>query len=166
MKNRFLHSKPSHPIFVISTTGLRIFFKMTKGTGKARILFTRRNIRDLLPGLEGMDFDPKSSILSSQEVNDYLIRYCGRVLSMIVKFCPATMDVKVVPLAGGVYFHPQVLSLGVQLPLTSFVRSVLGYYQVLPLSLRRTRGGRSWLLKSFTAPMLPHTGLMCSAPPM
>jgi len=70
-----------------------------------------------------MNFDPKPSILSSQEeLNDYLIRYRGRLSSMIaVEFCPTTTDVKGAPPTWDVYFHPQILTLGVQLPLTSFV---------------------------------------------
>ena len=84
-----------------------------------------------------MDFDPKQSILSSQkEVYDYLIRYRSRLSSMImVEFCPATMDVKVSPPPEGVYFHPQILALGVPLALTQFIRSILGYYHVSPAQL-------------------------------
>jgi len=54
-----------------------------------------------------MDFDTKLSILSSQkEVDDYLMRYHGRLPLMIaVEFCRAMTDVKVAPSAGGAYFH-------------------------------------------------------------
>ena len=39
-------------------------------------------------------------------------------------------DVTILPPVGGVYFHPQVLTLGVKLPMTPFVRDVLAHLKV------------------------------------
>jgi len=53
-----------------------------------------------------MDFDPKPTILSSQKGLRLLDELSGCLPLMItVEFCPATMDVKVPPPIGGMYFH-------------------------------------------------------------
>ena len=61
-----------------------------------------------------MNFDPKPSILSSQDdAFDYLMKHRSCLLSLIkVEFYPATTDVKEPPLAGGMYFH--LLNLGIR----------------------------------------------------
>ena len=84
-----------------------------------------------------MDFDPKPSTFTSQdEIFKYLMRYCDHLPSMIkVEFCHSGTDVKEASSTGGVYFHPQILALGVQLPLTRFVRDVPGHLQVAPTQL-------------------------------
>jgi len=39
------------------------------------------------------------------------------------------------PLAGGIYLHPQILALGLKLPLTNFVRDILCHFKVVPSQL-------------------------------
>ena len=116
--SKFLFQKSSYPISMLRIPGLRIL-RMTKGNvdegrRKDKSVVEEKGKRSAHWTRVGMDFDPKSFVLSSQkEVSDYLMRYHGRLASIIaVEFCPATMDVKVTPLAGGVYFHPQILALG------------------------------------------------------
>jgi len=70
-----------------------------------------------------MNFDLKPFILSGhKDIDGYLVRHQGRPLSTIVmEFCSAKTDMKVEPPAGGVYFHPMMLAMGVSLPLIPFV---------------------------------------------
>ena len=75
---------------MLRTPGLRIFFKMTKRTAaeerrKDKSVVDEKKGKRSTPEIRvGMDFDPKPSILSRQkEVNDYLMRYCSRLPSMI-----------------------------------------------------------------------------------
>ena len=74
----------------------------------------------------GMDFDPKTSKLRDQEAVDrYLASYGFRSNSGIkIEFCPHGVDVSLAPPSReGVYMHPQVLTLGLRLPMTRFVCS-------------------------------------------
>ena len=73
---------------------------------------------------EVMDFDPSPIVLHSQEdVIDFLKKHHVILpVSIVVEWCHPVTDVKVHPPEGGVYFHPQVLALGVHLPLTVFIR--------------------------------------------
>ena len=81
-----------------------------------------------------MDFDSKTSKLCNQEeVDEYLASY-GFCLNSEIKteFCPHGVDVSLAPSNGGVYMHLQVLALGLRLPMTSFIRNVLTFYQAAP----------------------------------
>ena len=52
-----------------------------------------------------------------------------------VEWCSLGTDVTVLPPTSGVYFHPQILALGVKLLMTLFVRGVLVYFKVPPSQL-------------------------------
>jgi len=75
-----------------------------------------------------MDFDPKTSKLRNQEDNKYLASY-GFFLNprIKIKFCPHGVGISLAPPNAGVYMHPQVLA---RLLITSFVHSILTFYQV------------------------------------
>jgi len=47
-----------------------------------------------------------------------------------VKWLSPEIGVMVSPPAVGVYFHPQILALGVNLPITTFVQNVLACFKV------------------------------------
>ena len=92
---------------------------MTKGTiaegkRKDKSVVNEKRARTALRTRVRMDFDPKPSILTSEvEVSKYLLRYHGRLPSLIkVEFYPSGTDVKQALPSGGVYFHPQILALG------------------------------------------------------
>jgi len=56
---------------------------------------------------EAMDFDPKTSVLRSEEVDAYLAKYSVRLPSNTqVEWCPADTDFTVAPSVGGLYLHP------------------------------------------------------------
>ena len=83
-----------------------------------------------------MDFDLKTSKLRDQEVVDkHLASYGFRLNPGIkIEFCPLTVDVFSTPPKGKcVYMRPQVLALGLRLPMTKFIHSVL--FIKLPLSV-------------------------------
>ena len=63
---------------------------------------------------EAINFDPKPRALRSQkEVVEYLVMYGVRLPSKIeVEWCPPEMNVTVSPPTGDVYFHTQILALG------------------------------------------------------
>jgi len=62
---------------------------------------------------EAIDFDPKLRVLHGQKVDGNLASYGVRLPSKIeVEWCLSETDVTVSPLAGDVYFHPQILPLG------------------------------------------------------
>jgi len=79
-----------------------------------------------------MDFDPKTSKLRDQEAVDKYLASYGFCLNTRIKieFCLYSVNVSSAPLKSGVYMHPQVLTLGVRLPMTRFIRSVLAFYKV------------------------------------
>ena len=81
-----------------------------------------------------MDFDPKTSKLRNQEeVDKYLASYALCLNPGIkIEFYPHGVDVSLAPPTGGAYMHPHVLALGMRLSMTSFIRSVLPFYQVAP----------------------------------
>ena len=83
-----------------------------------------------------MDFDPTLTILHGQEdVIEYLERHHGPLPPSIeVQWCSLGMDYTVPPPKDGVYFHPQVLALRVQLSLINFVHRVLAFYNAKNLS--------------------------------
>ena len=86
----------------------------------------------------GMDFDPKTFKLRDQEaVDKYLAGYEFFLNPGIkIEFCPLIVVVSSAPPKGeGVYMHPQVLALGLTLPMTKFLRSVLSFYKVTPSQL-------------------------------
>ena len=85
-----------------------------------------------------MDLDPKTSKLRDQEaVNKYLASFGFRWSPRIkFEFCPNRFDVTSTPPdKEGMYMHPLVLALGLRLPMTKFVRSVLIFYGVTPSQL-------------------------------
>ena len=53
----------------------------------------------------------------------------------MVEWCPLKTDVTVAPPHDGVFIHPQILALGMKLPLTTFVHNVLSYFRVAPSQL-------------------------------
>ena len=75
-----------------------------------------------------MDFDPAPTVLRTQEdVDKYLEKHRGPWQSGIkVEWYPP-MNVQECCPNGGVYFHPQILALGVRLPLIDFVCKVLAF---------------------------------------
>ena len=101
--------------------------------GKRKAATEEKRKRTPHPTRIGMDFDPKTSKLRNQEVNKYLVSY-GFFLNpgIKIKFCPHDVDISLALPNGGVYVHPQVLALGLRLPITSFVCSVLTFYEVAP----------------------------------
>ena len=52
-----------------------------------------------------------------------------------MEWCSPEIDITVSPPASGVYVHPQILALGVKLPMTPFVRDVLVHFKVPPSQL-------------------------------
>jgi len=102
------------------------------GTGKAteKEKGKRFHFRTMI----GMDFDPKTFRLRNQEdVNKCLARYGVRLNSRIkVEFFPQNVNATRAPYNGGVYMHPRVLTLGLRLPMTTFIRSILTFYRVTP----------------------------------
>ena len=72
---------------------------------------------------EAMDFDPKPRVLRGQkEVDEYLTMYDVYLPYKIkVEWCSPEADVTVPPPTSGMYFHPQILALGVKFPMTPFV---------------------------------------------
>jgi len=82
-----------------------------------------------------MDFDSKNTKLHDQEaVDKCFASYEFRLNPGIkIEFCPLNVDVSSAPPKGeGVYMHPQVLALGLKLPMTKFIRSVLAFYKFAP----------------------------------
>ena len=79
-----------------------------------------------------MDFDPKTSKLHNQKkVEKYLAKYGFRLNPRIkIEFYPYGVDISKAPPNDGVYMNPQVLALGLKLPMMRFVRSVLTFYTV------------------------------------
>jgi len=66
-----------------------------------------------------------------KEVDKYLASYGVRLSSKIeVEWCSPETDVTVSPSACGVYFHFQILALGMKFSITSFVRDVLAHFKV------------------------------------
>jgi len=47
-----------------------------------------------------------------------------------VEWCPLKTNVTVAPPYGGMFIHPQILSLGMKLPLTAFIHSALCCFRV------------------------------------
>ena len=101
----------------------------------------------------GMDFDPRNTKLHSEEdVDEYLVRYgVGLSPGIKVEFCPQDTEfVKSSP-NDGVYMLPQILELGLKLPLTKFVRSILTYYRIAPSKL----SGVAWRTVLGSRPFAP-----------
>ena len=95
-----------------------------------------------------MDFNLKTSKLCDQEaVEKYLTNYEFCLNSGIkIEFCPLTVDVFSTPPKGeGAHMHPQVLALGLKLPMTKFVCNVLAFYTVALLSYQRWPRTRHWV---------------------
>ena len=84
-----------------------------------------------------MNFDPMPRVLRGQkEVNEYLASHGVRLPSKIeVEWCSPETDITISPPTGYVYFHPQILALGVKLHLTPFARDVLAHFKVPPSQL-------------------------------
>ena len=57
------------------------------------------------------------------------------VFKIEMEQCSPVIDVTVSPFADDVFFHPQILALGVKFPMNSFVRDVLVHFKVLPSQL-------------------------------
>ena len=81
-----------------------------------------------------MNFDPKTTKLYSQEeIGEYLKNHGVELSSGIkVEFCLQETKFGLSPPDGGIYMHPQVLALGLKLPMMKFVRSVLTFYRIAP----------------------------------
>ena len=81
-----------------------------------------------------MDFNPKTSRLRNhEEMDKYLANYSFRLNPRIkVEFCPHCGDISQAPPNDGIYMHPRVLALGLRMPMTKFIRSVLTFYRVAP----------------------------------
>ena len=62
-------------------------------------------------------------------MDKYLANYDFRLnLEIEIEFCPYDVGVYLATLnKNGVYMHPQVLTLGLRLPMTRFVHSVLNF---------------------------------------
>jgi len=53
-----------------------------------------------------------------------------------IEFCPYGVDVSLIPPnREGVYVHPQILALGLRLPMTRFIHNVLTFYKIAPSQL-------------------------------
>ena len=104
----------------------------TGGEGRSRGVVEEKGRRVALRTREAMDFDPQSRVLRGQkEVDKYLATYSIRMPSKIdVKWCSLETNIMVSPPADSVYFHPQILALGVKLPMTLFVRDALAHFKV------------------------------------
>ena len=82
-----------------------------------------------------MNFDPKTTKLHEEEVDEHLTKYGVRLSPEIkVEFCPQGTEFSLPPLNDGVYMHPQILALGLKMPLTKFFRSILPHYRSPPRS--------------------------------
>ena len=81
---------------------------------------------------EAMDFDTKPRVPRGQkEVDEYLASHDIHLPSKIaVEWCLPETNVTFSPPTDVVYFHPQILALGVKLPMTLFVRDVLASFKV------------------------------------
>jgi len=88
-----------------------------------------------------MDFDSKTTKLHCQEVDEYLTKN-GVHLSprFKVEFCPQGTDFTLPPPNGGAFMHSQILALGLKLPLTKFVLSVLSHFRIAPRNCRGSPG--------------------------
>ena len=53
---------------------------------------------------------------------------------IMVKWCRLKTDITVAP-HNGVFIHPQIVVLGMKLPLTAFIHSVLSHFKVIPSQL-------------------------------
>jgi len=84
-----------------------------------------------------MDFDPKTSRLQHQEeVDTYLANYGFRLnIGIKIEFSPHSVNIFLALLNDGVYMHPHVLALGLRLPITRFIRSILTFYRIAPFQL-------------------------------
>ena len=80
---------------------------------------------------------PASSISDNVGLSEYLMHYNGRIGENIqIVLAPRKVDFTKAPsVEGGVYIAAQVLALGVHLPLPSFVRKVLSFYQLAPTQI-------------------------------
>ena len=115
-----------------------------------------------------MDFNPKSHILHGQkEVDKYLAMYDIPLPSKIeVKWCSPQTDVTVSCPPDGVYFHPEILALGVKLPMTPFVQDAQPASRFRPHSRHRGPDELFWASKPSVLPLpLVHMGLRNSTPP-
>jgi len=79
-----------------------------------------------------MDFDPKAR---NQEVDKYLAKYGFHLNPGIKVEFYLHVDVPLAPRNDGLYMHPQVLAMGLRLPMTRFGRSVLTFFRVAPSQL-------------------------------
>jgi len=105
---------------------------MASDVGKGKAVVEEKGKRVSHRTRIGMDFDPKTSKHRDQEaVDKYLASYSFHLnLGIKIKFCPHSVDVSLAPPnKDGVYMHPQVLALGLRLPTTRFIRSVLIFLQ-------------------------------------
>ena len=82
---------------------------------------------------EAMDFNPKLMPLRSpRDVFEYLAKNDIQVPpEIMVESCPLKTDVTMAPPHDNI-FIPQILVLGMKLPLTAFVHNVLSYFRVAP----------------------------------
>ena len=107
-------------------------FGTVGGAGKGKAAAEEKGKRTSHHTRIELNFDLKTSKLHSQEdVDKYLASY-GFILNPGIKieFCPHMVDVSLAPPNSGVNMHPLVLTLVLRLLMTSFVCSILAFYQV------------------------------------
>ena len=103
------------------------------GAGKRKATAEEKGKRTFHCTRIEMDFDPKASKLRNQEVDKYLASYGFFLNSGIkIELCSHGVDISLASPNGGVYMYPQVLALGLRLPMMSFFHSILAFYQVTP----------------------------------
>ena len=83
---------------------------------------------------EAMNFDPRPCVLRSQKKVDEHLEMCDihPPSNFEVEWCPTKTDVTSLPPIGGVYFHSQILALGVKLPLIPLIQNILPRFKVPP----------------------------------
>ena len=103
-----------------------------------------------------MDFDLKSTPLRSpRDVFEYLVKNGVQVPHEIMKWCPLKTDATVAPPHGDVLIHSQILALGIKLPLTAFVHSVLSYIRGRSVTVDSGRVAYSLGLQGPLQPLPP-----------
>ena len=87
---------------------------------------------------ENLEFNPPASVIQDDAgLKEYMSFYNGRIGDDIkVTLAPRKVDYsKALEEEGGVYIAAQVLALGVHLPLPSFAREVLVFYNLAPTQI-------------------------------
>ena len=114
----------------------------------------------------GIDFDSKTFKIRDQEAVDKYLAGYGFCWSPGIKteFYPIDVDISLAPHGKeGMYMYPLGLVLGLRLPMTKFVPSVLIFYEVA--SLRWWHGILYWGLKPSTICTLSRLIIVKSSTP-